>query len=409
MFKTGKDEGFKEILKKLDEETIYEVVPSGSISICPTQKKDGKLLFEAYGVWHTLLPSDVFDPDAYEKCVLGIPVIAIPESGLPFFIRTDRSILNEIGRLTPGGDIAGKALDNPKLYAETARYLDACLQANDKTKKITLCLRNGVVMAVRSGKFNPGKQENLSLLYDKIKDNVKVAICDYVINDDISCVRILFPEMGERYTKEKGIDEKLIPGLELRTSGLGYSAFAAQAIWVTGDGTFAYRKRVAEYHRGEGKSLHEYYEKLMKDVISQFETEANKLSSLFEISIPSTESAICSIISAVFKHCEIGSIFRAKGLLPFVEVRRTDRGKKYVDSVGFSLKEELINEFVSCGIELTAYDVAVAFLTASARVVGLPESYKQAFADACANAIDFDFKSWAETYAKKAPIVLTEA
>ena len=203
-----------------------------------------------------------------------------------------------------------------------------------------------MLLATHSEQYEYVPQDILISLYDQIARDFGATEClSWHVNHEISGCYIGFPEVRNDFASVYKLPHTVTPGLYIATSDSGDCSLTVRGVWDI-NGYRLSGPCVKHKHRGE-IDIPAFIEKAKQEIFPEYAAIPDRLTELLTIEVTEPEA----VLKSVFR--EIGA------------AKTTALGKKASEC----LFAELLNEFPEGG-RYTAYDIAMAIITAPSRCVG---------------------------------------
>ncbi|MBQ8135194.1 MAG: hypothetical protein IJ192_12445 [Clostridia bacterium] len=267
-------------------------------------------------------------------------------------------------------ELYGAALNTSSQLRDA--YMDE-LCAHSKAKA-SIIERRGKVFGVFSDKYCYVPQESLmniieSALSELNEDNPDIK---FKITQFETGIKISFPSIRDDISKMYHLPETMTPGLYITTSDTSDSAVSVQEVWTL-KGIDTLGCRVGRKHLGV-VDINDLIRQMKRKIFKNYTYVPEKL---------------CEMLLIDIDYVDVEYIIKKLGIHKIIGNKRTQE-----------LISQLSMEFAG-RTSLTAYNVAVSFLSLADRIDGLKDAQKMMIGEACYGILDYKFEE------EKVPIVLT--
>ena len=218
-----------------------------------------------------------------------------------------------------------------------------------------------MILAVHSDKYCYMPQTILCDIYHEIAANLGNPKCDkWVVNHEISCCYVNFPEVGEDFAATYDLPNSVVPGIYFGTSDSGDSSLTIRGYWkVNGHilGGECYKRS----HRGE-IDVADFVTSVGNKFFAQYNKVPERLCELLKIKVHNPSATIKRVLK------EIGMV--------------NVLGKKKSDMLWNALSDEFVR-----GGDYTAYHIAMAIASLPERCYGISRTYIEKLEDIATKAI----------------------
>lgn len=366
---------FETLLKEIDKNTSCEKVKLEDCSLLTYYESDAKIVNCIHSPQNSRIS---FKREAIlEKS--SAPLLEELEKQTKLFLRygnatyfTSRPMMKTfLQRLELGGNSAFK----PCLQRD--RYMAHLLLEGNK-KHMKLIIRRDPENGITAGKIFAAMgsdyayipQETLTGLIYLMQNGLgKMKCSHWCVDNCLSYIYTDFPEKADEIRVVYGLPDEIIPGLYLATSDVGESSLTIRETWKFGRSVVT-RREIKWRHSGP-VDLDEALETVKREMFSRFTEVPEKLSELITIPVKNPETVISELME------------------------QTGIRKAISKAAAKALTEAMLSEF-DPSMSISAYDIAIGFLTLHERCVGLPKSSLMAIEALSVNAVFADYGEKAE-------------